>query len=308
MEGIVIKAAGNLYKVKYGIDQYIDCRIKGKLRVLDLKSTNPVTVGDHVLFELDSRAEVGAIFEVMERKNYIIRKSTNLSRQFHVIAANVDQALLIVALKDPETNTDFIDRYLAAAEAFRIPVVIIFNKTDLYTGVYKEKLDELTKLYSGIGYTCLHTSVAKNLNIDAFGQLLKGKISVVNGNSGVGKSSLINAVDSSFDLKIGEISDYHKSGKHTTSYSEMFTLKNDSYIIDTPGIKGFGLFDLYKEELYHFFPEIFKLSADCKFYNCTHIHEPHCAIIRAVDTGEIALSRYTSYFNIYNDDNKKHRG
>lgn len=306
LEGIVIKAVGNLYKVKTD-DRVYECRIKGKLRTLDIKSTNPVTVGDKVRFELDSRSDVAGIIEILDRKNYIVRKSPNLSRQYQIIAANIDQALLIVTLREPETNLDFIDRYLVAAESFRIPVIIIFNKVDLYTESDLIKLHELESIYNDIGYKTFRCSVVQNLYVDLIRNILKDKVSVINGNSGVGKSSLVKAIDPVIELKIGSISDYHKSGMHTTSFSEMFELSEGGYIIDTPGIKGFGLYQFYKEELFHYFPEIFEISSNCKFYNCTHIHEPGCAVIAAVNEGAIAFSRYTSYFNLFNDSEEKYR-
>jgi ribosome biogenesis GTPase len=306
-EGLVIKAAGNLYSVEDlgGIKH--NCRIKGKLRTYGLKSTNPVAVGDIVFFEYMQENDVGSIIEIKERKNYIIRRSTNLSKQYHIIAANVDQAILVVTIIEPETNSDFIDRYLVSAEAFRIPVIIVFNKFDLYSGAVLEKFNDLFALYKKIGYYCIETSTIDGRNLSIVRELLKDKISVINGNSGTGKSTLINSIYPGFDLKIGNISFYHKTGMHTTSYSEMFKIKEGGYIIDTPGIKAFGLSDFFKEELYHFFPEIFKISNSCKFYNCTHIHEPGCSVIKAVDEGIVSKSRYRSYSNLFYDENKKHR-
>jgi len=305
-KGVVTKVVGNIFSVKKENGEILECRIKGKLRILDIKSTNPVTVGDIVMFTESD--DLGVIYEIEERKNYIIRKSTNLSKQSHVIAANVDQALLIVTLKEPETKTDFIDRYLASAEAFRIPVIIAFNKFDLYEEKTLDEFKLLKRIYEDIGYKCVETSTVKGLNLEIIVNILKNKITVINGNSGVGKSSLIRAIDSSLQVKIGKISEYHKTGMHTTSFSEMFDLSFGGSIIDTPGIKGFGLIDFEKEELYHFFPEIFKMADECKFYNCTHIHEPGCQVIKAVENGIIAYSRYTSYFNIFNDGNAKYRG
>jgi ribosome biogenesis GTPase len=304
-KGLVLKAAGSLYSVKDSEGNIYECKIKGKLRTKDLKSTNPVTVGDIVFF--DTTNEIGSIQEIQDRKNYIIRKSTNLSKQHHIIAANIDQAILIVTLKEPETNTDFIDRYLVSAEAFNIPVILVFNKIDLLSGSNIEYLKYLKNLYSGIGYKCLETSVNENINLDKLIPILQNKITVINGNSGVGKSTLINAIDPDFNLKMGKISDYHQTGMHTTSFSEMFELKFGGYIIDTPGIKAFGLIDFFKEELYHYFPEIFKIAENCKFYNCTHIHEPGCEVIKAMNEGKIALTRYTSYYNIFCDENTKYR-
>ena len=305
-KGVVTKVVGNIFSVKRSNGEILESRIKGKLRMLDIKSTNPATVGDIVLFtESDG---VGAIQEIEDRKNYIIRKSTNLSKQSHIIAANVDQALLIVTLKEPETKTDFIDRYLASAEAFSIPVIIAFNKFDLYTHETLNEYKQLKQVYEGVGYKCIETSAKTGFNLVGLTNILRDKITVINGNSGVGKSSLITAIDSSLQLKIGKISDYHKTGMHTTSFSEMFGLSFGGSIIDTPGIKGFGLIDFEKEELYHFFPEIFKTAENCKFYNCMHIHEPGCAVVKAVEEGNIATTRYISYFNIFIDGNAKYRG
>lgn len=306
-EGIVIKATGNIYAVRNQFGEIIDCHVKGNLRVKGLKSTNPAAVGDKVFFDTIEKDSYGTIFKIGERKNYIIRRSTNLSRQYHIIAANVDQAILIVTLVEPETNTDFIDRYLVSAESFSIKTTIVFNKFDLYIGEVLTKYNQLVKTYTSIGYNCLATSVKTGYKIDEFANLLNNKISVINGNSGVGKSSLIHAVAPELKVKVGSISEYHKTGVHTTSNSEMFEIKKDTFIIDTPGIKGFGLIDFYKEELYHYFPEIFKMSSKCRFYNCTHTHEPGCFVIEAVKENTIALSRYTSYLNIFNDKDKKYR-
>jgi ribosome biogenesis GTPase len=307
MEGVVTKVTGNQYTVIDSNGEYYNCVAKGKLKIRGLKSTNPITVGDKVNFDLPEKYETGQIFEIQDRKNYIIRRSTNLSRQFHIIAANVDQAILVVTIIEPETNTDFIDRYLVSAEAFSIPVIIVFNKIDLYKNKVLDKFREFENIYNSIGYKTLAVSAIEGLNIDKFKDLFYGKISVINGNSGVGKSFLIKKIAPDQNIKVGEISSFHKTGMHTTSFSEMFFIGNKSYIIDTPGIKGFGLIDFYKEELYHYFPEIFKISSNCKFHNCTHIHEPDCAVIDAVKEGKIPLSRYTSYFNMFHDENEKYR-
>ncbi len=306
-EGIVIKAVGNLYTVRTVNKELVNCFIKGNLRIKGLKSTNPVTVGDKVYFKMKENSDKGQIIKVADRKNYVIRKSTNLSKQYHIIAANVDQAILVVSVTEPETPTEFIDRYLVACEAYRIPAIIIFNKFDLYKNELLNLYQHIRNIYESIGYKCLETSVTENFHIADFRNLLSNKISVLNGYSGVGKSSLIKAIAPDFDIKIGEISDYHKMGMHTTSYSEMYEIFENSFIIDTPGIKGFGLVDIEKNELFHFFPEIFKLSTNCKYYNCTHVHEPGCAVIEAVRNHEIALSRYNSYINIYFDENEKYR-
>lgn len=306
-DGIIIKVVSNLCTVMDQKGNSFNCRLKGKLRVKDSKSTNPISVGDRVLFEFFDGYEIGVIVQIRDRKNYIIRKSTNLSKQYHIIAANVDQALLMVTLKEPETSTDFIDRYLVSAEAFNIPVIIVFNKLDLYTKETLEKLKLLKKLYNEIGYDCIEISLLFKENLGGITNLLKGKITVINGNSGVGKSLLIKNIAPDLSIKIGEISSYHKSGVHTTSYSEMYKIGADSYIIDTPGIKAFGLIDFYKEELYHYFPEIFKIASECKFYNCRHIHEPGCAVLKALEQGSISTSRYNSYFNLFHDENEKYR-
>lgn len=305
-EGIVIKTAGSLFIVRNANNDLINCTIKGNLRVKGLKSTNPVAVGDKVVFE-DETFGKGRIIEILPRKNYIIRKSTNLSKLYQIIAANVDQALLVVTITEPETQTDFIDRFLVSAEAFRVPVILIFNKIDLYKNKIYEKFINLKTIYEKIGYQCIETSVKLNTNIDSLKILCQNKVSVLNGNSGVGKSSLLRCINPSINSKIGTISDFHKTGIHTTSNSEMFRITENGYIIDTPGIRGFGLSDFDRNELYHFFPEIFKISSQCKFSNCTHIHEPDCSVIKSVETREIALSRYSSYVNLFHDEHKKYR-
>lgn len=307
IEGIVTKATGNIYTVRINKNMQVNCVIKGNLRIKGFKATNPVSVGDKVKIIIPADSDKGLILEIIERKNYIIRKSINLSKQYHIIAANVDQALLIVTLAEPQTSTEFIDRYLVICEAFRIPCVIVFNKIDLYQDTLKEKFIELYDIYSKIGYTCIATSVTQNINLDYFKQHILNKISVLSGHSGVGKSSLINAIVPELNIKIGDISDYHKTGMHTTSFSQMYEIFENSFIIDTPGIKGFGLVDIEKCELYHFFPEIFKVSTGCKFNNCTHIHEPACAVVESVKSGNIAVSRYNSYLNMYFDENEKYR-
>jgi ribosome biogenesis GTPase / thiamine phosphate phosphatase len=306
-EGLVIKVAGNIYTVKKHDGNDIDCRIRGNLREKGLRSTNPVTVGDKVHYSIGLNDSYGTISKIEDRKNYIIRKSTNLSKLYQIIAANVDQAILIVTLTEPVTNTDFIDRYLVATESFRIKTIIVFNKYDLYKGEILKDYKELLNTYSSIGYDCFATSIKTEMNISKLEEILQNKISVINGNSGVGKSSIIKSISPKINLKIGDISEYHKAGIHTTSYSEMYELNKNTYIIDTPGIRGFGLIDFYKDELYHYFPEIFKVSSICRFYNCTHTHEPGCQVIESVKDNTIALSRYTSYLNIFNDEGKKYR-
>jgi ribosome biogenesis GTPase / thiamine phosphate phosphatase len=306
-EGLVVKATGDVYYVIDHENALMQCKIKGNLRIKDLKSTNPVTVGDIVVFDINTGNDYCYITEIKERKNYIIRKSTNWSKQYQIIASNVEQAILVTCLKEPDLNFDFIDRYLVAAESFSIPVIIVINKLDLYEGELLEKCYKVKELYTKAGYLCIEISVVNDINLNYVKDYLKNKTSVINGNSGVGKSALINKLDPSITLKIGTISSFHKSGMHTTSYSEMYPLAFGGYVIDTPGIKGFGLIDFYKEELYHYFPEIFKLSKGCKFNNCLHIHEPDCAVLKALKNGDIALSRYTSYYNLFYDDSRKYR-
>jgi ribosome biogenesis GTPase / thiamine phosphate phosphatase len=306
-EGLVIKVSGSLCTILDSSGNKHYCRIEGKLRTKELKSTNPVVVGDQIVFEINSNYDIGIIKEIKDRKNYIIRKSTNLSKKYHIIAANVDQVFLLFTLKDPVTNVEFIDRFLVSAEAYNIPVIIVFNKIDLYEDKTLKELFRLKKIYSDIGYNCVEISALKGINIDILSKLVRGKITAVNGNSGVGKSMLIKSIDPSIDIKIGKISSFHKSGIHTTSTNEMYKTGSGGFLIDTPGIKGFGLIDFYKEEIYHYFPEIFAYSKYCKFYNCTHIHEPDCAVLHAIDKGEISITRYTSYYNLFFDKGEKYR-
>ena len=307
-KGLVIKSTGSWYSVKDSEnDQIVSCNIRGKLRIQGIKSTNPVAVGDFVEYELVENAETGVIKDVLDRKNYIIRKSTNLSKQTQIIAANIDQAILMVTIAYPETYTIFIDRFLITAEAYRIPAKLIFNKLDLYNNDQMAQLNELTEIYQNAGYECFITSVKNQTNISKIKNLFKDKTSLVSGNSGVGKSSLINLIDPNLNLKTSEISDYHKSGKHTTTFAEMFELSFGGYIIDTPGIRGFGLHNIQDEELFHFFPEIFKASENCKYHNCTHVHEPGCAVKKAVENGIVSQLRYENYLNILFDEETKHR-
>ncbi len=305
-QGTVIKTTGSWHLVRY-MDRDISCKIKGKFRIKGIRTTNPVAVGDHVKFELPDDEENGIITEVLERKNYIIRKASNLSKESHLLAANVDQAFLLITLKYPETTNEFIDRFLVTSEAYHIPTILVFNKTDLYDQELSEKLREYISIYSTIGYTCIESSVKEFKNIDALKKMMRGKISLIAGNSGVGKSSLLNSMDKNLNLKTGDISIYHKTGKHTTTFPQMFELGDGGFVIDTPGIRGFGLIDFEKNEIGLYFPEIFKLSKNCQYYNCTHTHEPNCAVKKALETGNLAQSRYKSYINIYTDDNEKYR-
>lgn len=306
MQGLVLKNTGSHYLVKFSNQEVVDCTIKGKLRLKGVKLTNPVAVGDCVEVEMQSGG-VGVIASVNPRKNYIIRKSTNLSRESHIIAANIDLAMLVVTVEFPETQLGFIDRYLVTTEAYGVPVVLVFNKSDLYQGALHDKMEHYMSIYQNVGYSCIEVSAHTGHNLDLIKGLIKDKVTLISGNSGVGKSSLINRIEGGILQKTEQISFAHLTGKHTTTFSEMFELSDGGYIIDTPGIKGFGLIDIEKDELSHYFPEIFKISAQCKFYNCTHVHEPGCAVIRAVEEGKIGESRYFNYLGIYNDDDEKYR-
>lgn len=306
-KGVVTKSTGSWYSVKTDDGEIHECRMKGKFRIKGIKSTNPVAVGDYVSFEL-GKDDANVICGIDNRKNYLVRKSINLSKQSHILAANVDQALLIVTINYPTTSTVFIDRFLVSTKAYGIPVTIVFNKFDTYSDEEKETLAELIEIYDSIGYKCIITSATEGINIKKVAAVLKDKVTVLSGHSGVGKTTLINHIDPTLDLRTGEISEMHKQGKHTTTFAEMFFLKDGGSIIDTPGIRGYGLINLEKEELYHFFPEIFKESHNCKFNNCTHMHEPNCAVKEAVEEGSISESRYDSYISLMTEDeNDKYR-
>jgi ribosome biogenesis GTPase len=299
MNGLVIKNTGSWYQVKTDDCQLIDCKIKGNFRLKGIKSTNPIAVGDRVKITLNQEG-TAFINEIEERKNYIVRRSSNLSKQSHILAANLDQCLLVVTVNYPETSTIFIDRFLATAEAYRVPVKLVFNKVDAYNEDDTRYLDALINLYTSIGYPCFKISALDGAGIDTIREELRGKITLFSGHSGVGKSTLINALLPDIEVKTGEISTYHNKGMHTTTFSEMFPFE-DGYIIDTPGIKGFGTFDMETEEIGHYFPEIFRVSADCKYGNCTHRNEPGCAVRTAVEQHLISESRYTSYLNMLED-------
>jgi ribosome biogenesis GTPase len=303
MNGVVIKSTGSWYTVLNEDNQVLECRIKGVFRTKDIKSTNPIAVGDRVSFEVEGDGK-GVIHAIAERKNYIIRKSINLSKQSHILAANIDQALLVVTLAMPRTSFGFIDRFLLTAEAYHIPVTIVFNKTDLFEkeAVLMKELDDFMAVYKTIGYTCYKASAFQKSDIELLRNLTKDKITLIAGHSGVGKSTLVNAMDDQLALKVGEISDAHSKGKHTTTFAEMHQLTYGGFIIDTPGIKELGLVDMEKEELTDYFPEMRALKSDCKFNNCLHVNEPKCAIIKAVEDGKIAPSRYHTYLGIMNGE------
>lgn len=307
MQGTVIKSSGSVYGVRAMDGTVVDCRVKGNFRLKGIRSTNPVAVGDHVKFDVRSDG-TAYIVEILERKNYIVRKASNLSKQSHILAANLDRCFLIVTINHPATATTFIDRFLAAAEAYRVPVTLVFNKTDLYNEAENEELEYLTALYSCIGYQCLHTSATDGKGIEELKNAMTGKVSLLAGNSGVGKSSLVNAIAPEIAARVGEISKTHDTGMHTTTYTEMFEFMPGSYIVDTPGVKGFGTFDMEMEEISHYFVEFFELSKDCKYGNCTHTHEPGCAVLEALEKGELAPSRYQSYLSMLEDkDEGKYR-
>ena len=302
MKGLVIKNTGSWYTVQTDDGQLLDCKVKGNFRLRGIRSTNPVAVGDRVCV-----SEGNFITEIEDRRNYIIRKSINLSKQSHIIAANVDQALLVVTVNRPQTNTTFIDRFLASAEAYRVPVVLIFNKSDLLDDDEKHYQEMLIHLYETVGYECRAISAETGDGIDALLPMLQGKITLLSGNSGVGKSTIINRLVPGVNLRTAEISDAHQMGQHTTTFSEMIPL-GEGWLIDTPGIKGFGTFDMEPEDLTSYFKEIFRFSKDCRFSNCTHTHEPGCAVLQALENHYIAQSRYQSYLSMLNDkDENKYR-
>ena len=308
MRGLVIRTTGSWYTVKTDDEQVYDCKVKGTFRLKGIRSTNPVAVGDVVNITPGADGQTAFIDGIEDRRNYIIRRASNLSKQSQIIAANVDLAALVVTIAHPETSTTFIDRFLASAEAYRVPVLIIFNKTDLYDAAELELLDELVALYRGIGYTCLSCSAANGNGLAELRMELCDKTTLLSGNSGVGKSTLLNHLVPEAYAKTAEISMAHDSGMHTTTFSQMYFLPQGGALIDTPGIKGFGTFDMEREEVSHYFREIFQTSAQCRFGNCTHTHEPGCAVLEAVVEGEIAESRYASYLSMLDDkDEGKYR-
>ncbi len=305
MQGVVVKSTGSWYSVLTDDGVQLDCRIRGKFRIQGLKSTNPVAVGDRVL--LDVNGEDYLISKILERKNYIIRKSVNLSKQVHIIAANIDQAFLIVTLASPTTSVGFIDRFLVTAEAYQIPTVLVFNKVDLYDEFDREYHDEIVQMYTKSGYECLETSALGQMNIDLLTTKMTAKVTLLSGHSGVGKSTLVNVIDPDLDLVTQQVSEAHNKGMHTTTFAEMYPLHFGGFIIDTPGIKGFGLVDVSEFELADYFPEILRLKGQCKFHNCKHVNEPKCAVKDAVAVDEIHPVRYESYLSILEDDGNQYR-
>ncbi len=309
MTGLVFKSTGSWYTVKTINGKIYECRIKGKFRIKDIKSTNPIAVGDYVDFELETKNDevTGIINKIHERDNYIVRKSVNLSKQTHIIAANIDQIFLLITINNPPTFTSFIDRFLVTAEAYSIKTVLLFNKVDTYNEDTLLEVKLLAALYRKIGYECISISAKTGKNIDKVKRLMKDKVSIFTGHSGVGKSTLINAIEPQLRLRTKEISTQHSQGQHTTTFAEMFELSFEARIIDTPGIKGFGVVDMDKEEIGDYFPEFFKLKQDCKFNNCLHIKEPKCAVKNALEKGEIAYSRYRSYLQILEGEDEHYR-
>ena len=309
MKGIVYKSTGSWFTVKAISGDFYNCRIKGKFRIKGIKSTNPVAVGDIVDFEIEKKGDetIGIIYGIEDRKNYIIRKSVKLSKQTHIIASNLDQVFLLVTLKNPKTYTIFIDRFLATAEAYDIPAVILFNKIDAYNEEELLEVKYMAAIYRKIGYTCIGLSAKSGKNVDMVKELMIGKTSMFSGNSGVGKSTLINTLEPSLNIKTTEISEQHLQGQHTTTFAEMFDLSFDARIIDTPGIRGFGIFDMEKDEIGDYFPEFFKLKIECKFNNCLHLDEPKCAVKKALENNEVAWSRYKSYVQMVTGEDDTYR-
>ncbi|WP_418263996.1 ribosome small subunit-dependent GTPase A [Flavobacterium faecale] len=309
MTGIVYKSTGSWYTVKSDQGDFVECRIKGKFRMKDIKSTNPIAVGDRVDFEIEeNNAQVtGVINTIHDRKNYIVRKSVNLSKQTHIIASNIDIVFLLVTINNPPTTTSFIDRFLVTAEAYGIEAVLVFNKIDTFDEAVLDEQLYMQYIYESIGYQCLRISAKDQKGLDKLTTLMKGKVSMFSGHSGVGKSTLVNAIEPSLNLKTKQISQSHSQGQHTTTFAEMFDLSIGAKIIDTPGIRGFGVVDMEKEEISDYFPEFFKLKENCKFNNCIHKDEPKCAIKEALEKEEISWSRYNSYLKILEGDEEHYR-
>lgn len=305
-KGVVLKSTGSWYQVRSELGEVISCRVKGKLRLEGIKSTNPVAVGDRVHFDLEDDGN-GVIEKIEKRDNYIIRRSTNLSKQTHIIAANIDQAMLIVTLQEPFTTTGFIDRFLVTAGAYHIPVTILFNKLDAHDENADERLSEYLETYEKAGYQNIQMSALKKLGLQPVIDLMKNRTTLLSGHSGVGKTTFINALQPDLELKTAEISQAHKQGKHTTTFAEMFPLDMGGFIIDTPGIRSFGVYDIEKTEISHYFPEMLALLDQCKFNNCLHISEPDCAVIKAFENEEISYSRYKNYLEICSDDKGPYR-
>jgi len=309
MTGLVYKSTGSWYTVKTDFGETYECRIKGKFRIKGIKSTNPIAVGDVVDFELetDNNQVTGIINNIHDRTNYIVRKSVNLSKQTHIISANIDQVFLMITINNPPTLTSFIDRFLVTANAYSVKTILLFNKIDSYDEETLNEVKYLAHVYRKIGYECIGISAKSGKNVEKVKSLMHGKVSMFSGHSGVGKSTLVNAIEPSLDIKTKEISTLYMQGQHTTTFAEMFDLSFGAKIIDTPGIKGFGVVDMDKEEVGDYFPEFFKLKQHCKFNNCLHVQEPHCAVKKALDNDEVAFSRYRSYLQILEGEDENYR-
>ena len=301
IEGLVIRATGSWYEVLNG-EERINCRIRGKLRLKGVRSTNPVVVGDIVRCESDQNGE-WVIYDIVPRRNYIIRRASNLSKESHIIAANIDRAMIVVTLIEPVTALEFVDRFLITCEAYKVPATILLAKIDLLADA-PEAVAEFHEIYNSAGYEVIDISATEGIGVDRVKAMLDGKVTLVSGNSGVGKSTLIGKIDPTLEIRTGEISESFHKGKHTTTFSTMYPIGNNGYIIDTPGIKGFGLIEIGDKELWHYFPEMIATAGECRFYNCTHTHEPGCAVVEAVKDGKISYSRYESYLKILDDDDK----
>jgi ribosome biogenesis GTPase len=304
-KGRVIKSTGKWYEVRFENGEHISCRIRGKMRLDGLRSTNPVAVGDEVWVNRQQNEDTGVIQKIEERSNFIVRKSINLSKKTQILAANIDRAYLLVTMALPETHLAFIDRFLVAAESFRIPVSLLFNKMDVYFEEHLPLIDEIISIYEPLGYPCHKISALKKENITFLQDEIKEKQVMIAGHSGTGKSTLVNALDSSLDLRTGAISEYHLQGQHTTTFAEMHELSSGGFIIDTPGIKAFGVIDLDKNVISHYFPEMRELLGKCKFHNCLHLNEPNCAVKEALEDGEIHPSRYRTYVNLMEEDQEE---
>ena len=309
MTGIVYKSTGSWYFIKSEEGDLYQCRIKGKFRIKGIKSTNPIAVGDSVEFDIETKGdeEIGVIKLIHERTNYIVRKSVNLSKQTQIIASNIDLAFLLITINNPPTLTTFIDRFLVTAQAYSIKVILVFNKIDSYKEEEKGEIAYLKDIYETIGYTCIEVSAIKNINLDTIKSLMKGKTSLFSGHSGVGKTTLLNALEPGLNLKTKQISDQHQQGQHTTTFAEMFDLSFNAKIIDTPGIKGFGVVAIDKEELGDYFTEFFALKSACKFHNCIHVNEPQCAVKEALENEKVSWSRYKSYLQILEGEEENYR-
>ncbi|MBR2025594.1 MAG: ribosome small subunit-dependent GTPase A [Alistipes sp.] len=298
IEGLVMRATGSWYEVLHE-GEILRCRMRGKLRLRGVRSTNPIVVGDTVACECGEDGE-WVIVDIAPRHNYIIRRASNLSKESHIIAANIDRAMLVVTLVEPVTATEFVDRFLVTCEAYKVPVTILLAKIDLLS---EEAIAEFHRIYEGAGYEVIDISATQGIGVERVKEMLTGKTTLLSGNSGVGKSTLIGAIDPTIEIRTGEISDSFHKGKHTTTFSTMYRTA-DGFIIDTPGVKGFGLIDIDDKELWHYFPEMISRAGECRFFNCTHTHEPHCAVVAAVESGEISYSRYESYLKILDEDDK----